>query len=153
MSAKVDLQLYGSMDHLRLVWQVGETLLESVPFVEDPEGSRYNVLLAVQEMVTNVLRHGYQLDEDQPVGIRMEASREGFGVTIRDQGPAFDPLQHYSPTDCDENEDATNLASGGYGILIARMVMDEVSYERDGDWNSLRMAKAAAVPVTPAGER
>ena len=50
MTAKVDLCLQGSMDHLRIVWQTGQTLLESIPFREDPETTRYNVLLAVQEM-------------------------------------------------------------------------------------------------------
>src|SRR5262245_37329417 len=57
MSTRVELRLSGAMDHLRIVWQTGETLLESVPFQDDPDGTRYNVLLAVQEMVTNILRH------------------------------------------------------------------------------------------------
>ena len=69
MSSLVVLSLTGPMDHLRLVWQTGETLLQSVVFDDDPEGNRYNVLVALQEMVTNVLRHGYRLDDDTAVAM------------------------------------------------------------------------------------
>ncbi len=73
MTAKLLLHLCGPMDHLRLTWQAAETLLENVPFAEDPESTRYNILLAIQEMVTNILRHGYQDHQDQPVEIKLEA--------------------------------------------------------------------------------
>ena len=64
------LKLQGSIDHLRLCWLVGESLLEQVSFAEDPEGTRYHVLVALQEMVTNVLRHAYHLDLDRPVELK-----------------------------------------------------------------------------------
>ena len=63
MFAQASIKLIGPVDHLRIVWQTGEALLDSVVFDEDSEGTRYNILLALQEMVTNVLRHGYQLDD------------------------------------------------------------------------------------------
>lgn len=135
-TAHVQLLLCGPMDHLRLVWQAGETLLESIPFTEDPEGTRYNILLALQEIVTNVLRHGYGGDESRPVQLSFEASPDGFQVTVRDQGPSFDPLQ----IDLDRGEEFPEI-EGGFGIMIARMVMDSMEYEREGDWNVLRMRK------------
>lgn len=138
MFAQVVLKLTGPMDHLRLVWQTGETLLESVVFQEDPEGNRYNVLLALQEMVTNVLRHAYELDESKPVEVVFQLSEDLLQVELRDQGPAFDPLAHEGgafageemPTEC-----------GGFGIHIARLVMDRVEYSRVDGWNVLRLAK------------
>lgn len=138
MFAQVVLKLTGPMDHLRLVWQTGETLLESVVFQEDPEGNRYNVLLALQEMVTNVLRHAYELDESKPVEVMFQLSEDQLQVELRDQGPAFDPLAHEGgafegeemPTEC-----------GGFGIHIARLVMDRVEYSRVDGWNVLRLGK------------
>lgn len=138
MKAKVELLLTGSMDHLRLAWQTGETLVEPLAFREDPEGTRYNVLLALQEMVTNVLRHAYGGDEDNPVRIEFHVDEDSFKVVLCDRGKAFNPLEHkLTPEELEEMPEE----AGGYGILITTMVMDEVAYERDGDWNKLSMCK------------
>ena len=142
MFAKVVLKLTGPMDHLRLVWQTGETLLDSVVFDENPEGTRYNVLVALQEMVTNVLRHAYRLDETKPIEVEFALSDDSLRITLRDQGPRFDPMQ-YDPVGADE--DVMPTEAGGYGIRIARQVMDRVEYEHTGGWNTLRMTKCARV--------
>ena len=139
MAAQVAIKLTGPMDHLRLVWQTGETLLDSVVFDEDPEGSRYNVLVALQEMVTNVLRHGYAFDDSKPIEVVFDLGEDVLHITIRDRGPEFNPLAYDTtpidllpsmPTEC-----------GGHGIRIARMVMDRVEYSRENGWNSLRLTK------------
>lgn len=143
MSSQVVLSLTGPLDHLRLVWQTGETLLQSVQFDEDPDGNRYNVLLALQEMVTNVLRHGYRLDESRPVEVRFDLREDSFQVTLRDRGPAFDPTRH---GDAAGAEDAAMPTScGGFGIAIVRQVMDRVEYARIDGWNTLRLTKHARV--------
>lgn len=145
MFAQVALKLTGPMDHLRLVWQTGETLLDSVVFDEDPEGSRYNVLVALQEMVTNVLRHGYHKDESRPIEVVFQLEEDCFHITLRDQGPAFDPLQ-YDTSDVDLDE-SMPTECGGHGIRIARQVMDRVEYQRTDGWNQLRLTKFARVIV------
>lgn len=142
MFAQVALKLTGPMDHLRLVWQTGETLLDSVVFDEDPEGSRYNVLVALQEMVTNVLRHGYRRDETKPIEVAFTLTDDLLQITLRDQGPAFDPLQH-DPAEIDDTAMPTQC--GGHGIRIARLVMDRVEYERTDGWNTLRLSKCVRV--------
>lgn len=143
MFAQVAVKLTGPMDHLRLIWQVGETLLDAVGFDEDPEGNRYNVLLALQEMVTNVLRHGYQLDDSLPVEVTFELREDQLDITLRDQGPPFDPLTSFTPRD--ESDTAMPAEAGGHGIRIARMVMDRLEYAREKGWNSLRMTKSVRV--------
>ncbi len=150
MTANVELRLRGPMDHLRMVWQAAETLLENMPFADDPEGSRYNALLSIQEILTNILRHGYQGDEQRPIHLQMEADMQEFKVSIRDQGPAFNPLQHDLAA-VEEQEDMP-LEAGGYGIYIAKMVMDEVTYAREGDWNVLSMRKSVQMPVAQMSE-
>lgn len=127
------------MDHLRLVWQTGETLLDSVVFEEDSESTRYNVLVALQEMVTNVLRHAYSHDEGKPIEVRFELTADVLEIVLRDQGPAFDPLT-FDTSECQLDESMPTEV-GGYGIHIARMVMDHVEYRRDGNWNELRLEK------------
>jgi anti-sigma regulatory factor (Ser/Thr protein kinase) len=146
MLSQVAIKLTGPMDHLRLVWQTGETLLDAVAFDEDPEGTRYNVLLALQEMVTNVLRHGYHLDESKPIEVIFELGSEHLQITLRDQGPAFDPLA-YDAAELDVQV-GMPTESGGFGIHIAREVMDHVDYARVDGWNVLRLHKSVRVIAT-----
>lgn len=146
MIAQVAIKLVGPMDHLRLIWQTGESLLETVRFDDDPEGNRYNILLALQEMVTNVLRHGYQMDPSRPVEVVFAVGEDAFDVTLRDSGPAFDPLAHQVAESVRGAEMPTE--SGGFGIHIARLVMDSLSYRRVDDWNELRMSKCLRVSAT-----
>lgn len=145
MSSQILLRLTGPVDHLRICWQVGETVLDSVRFRVDPECTRYNVLLALQEMVTNVLRHAYEGDEQRPIEVVFTASEESFDMELRDQGPAFDPLQH----DVTEllGDESIPTTAGGFGIHIAKLVMDEVAYERRDGWNVLRMTKLVQTPA------
>lgn len=147
MTATVELSLIGPMDHLRLAWQAGECLLEQVPFHSDPEETRYNTLLAVQEMLTNVLRHAYGGDETLPVKLRYECTADAFAVTIMDKGEAFDPREHRAQI-LDDAEMPSS--AGGYGIMIATMVMDEVDYARVDGWNVLTMTKQTANHRAPA---
>ena len=150
MIAHVQLTLRGSMDQLRIVWQTGETLLESVRFKEDPECSRYNVLLAVQEMLTNVLRYAYRGDCVQPVQVAFIVSEHRVEITIRDIGPEFNPLE--LSTSHVESDDAP-LMESGYGIHIAKMVMDDLSYVREEGCNVLRMTRLVSVSVVPVGQQ
>ena len=139
MRSEATIKLTGPMDHLRIVWQTGETLLETFPFEEDPEGTRYNILLALQEMVTNVLRHAYQLDERKPIEVVFEVDDAQLAIELRDRGPAFDPLTFQRERGGDADELPT--AAGGFGIEFARAVMDEVTYVREAGWNCLRLCK------------
>ena len=143
MTATAELTLTGDMDHLRLVWQMGETLLQQIPFrEEDPEAHSYHILVAIQEMVTNVLRHGYEMDVNRPIQVGFEVDQEHFAIELRDSAPEFNPLAHQ--TESLTQAETSQPAEGGYGIHIAKMFMDEVSYERRGGLNVLRMVKSVS---------
>ena len=135
------------MDHLRIVWQTAETLIESVRFREDPENTKYNVLISLQEMLTNIIRHAYE-SKDRPIDVEFSVSESTFEAVLKDQGPEFDPTAFEPDADASAAEEGEALRVGGYGIVIARMVMDAISYQRDGDWNVLRLTKS--VPEQPA---
>lgn len=143
MTASLNLSLSGPLDQLRLVWQAGEALLETVSFDEDPEGTRYNVLVSVQEMVTNVFRHGYR-DMDGSIEVRFALDPDRFSVEIRDQAPPFDPTS-FAMNEVVSEEPPTQV--GGYGIMIVRSVMDEVAYEHVDGQNRLCLTKFVKAPA------
>jgi CheY-like chemotaxis protein/anti-sigma regulatory factor (Ser/Thr protein kinase) len=63
-------------------------------------------------------------------------SRSEFKVTIRDQGPGFDPSTLPDPTD------PANLGRvGGRGLLLIRTFMDSVTYNQSG--NEITLVKRA----------
>ena len=66
-----------------------------------------------------------------------------FAIELRDRGPEFDPLEHDVAKLLEDTSMPT--AVGGFGIHIARLVMDRVSHARRDGWNILRMEKRIAV--------
>jgi serine/threonine-protein kinase RsbW len=145
MTAEVHLRLSGQVDHLRIVWQAAEVLLEAVPFEEDPVQTRYNILLALQEALSNVLRHGYGGATGADwVDVRVLWVDDRVRIELRDHAPAFDPTSVLWPPDVD---DGASIPEGGYGIHIIRAVLDDLQYRREADQNVLILDKLlAAVP-------
>ena len=136
MTSTVDLRLDGSVDRLRIAWMTAETLLSEVPFVGDAQESRYQVLLCLTELLTNVLRHGYA--GEGPVELRFEASEQEFAFEIRDWATPFDPTTAEPATrPLAEGE----LSEGGYGLMIVRSVMDGFEYRLEGRANVIRATK------------
>ena len=145
MTTSVELRMQGEMDHLRLVWQAGESLLCSVPFEEEPEATRYNVLLALQELLTNVLRHGYagpespQAADGSEVLVGFEVTEDTFVFEVRDRAPEIDPTR---AENVPVHDAAATPSEGGYGILIVNEIMDEFTYRRVDGWNVCRAVKS-----------
>lgn len=145
MNASLLLRLIGPMDQLDICWRAGETLLAEVDFGADSEAQRHLVLLAMQEIVTNVVRHAYGGDVSQPIEVEFTVAERTFVIEVRDRGPAFNPLDH----DVEQLLTDTSMptAAGGFGIHITRIVLDDVGYARRDGWNVLRLEKRIPAPV------
>lgn len=149
MTVEVNLQLSGSVNHIEMCWQMAEAVLAQVPFEEDPVQSRYNILLALQESVTNVLRHGYGDDHSEGfLEVRLRYDEAQMEIEIRDDAPAFDPTQ---VAEMPEPSLEDELPEGGYGLHIIRSVVDRLLYRREAGQNVLTLAKSLApIPVGAA---
>ncbi len=147
MTAKLLLRMLGPMDQLKLSQEAAELLMASVDFGENSEMHRDLVLVALMEVVTNVLRHAYEGDESQPIEVEFACSEESFVIEVRDRGPAFNPLAHDVTKFAEDGPMPT--AEGGFGIHITREVMDKATYARRDGWNILRMEKRVAVRAEP----
>jgi anti-sigma regulatory factor (Ser/Thr protein kinase) len=51
------------------------------------------VELAIEELFTNTIRHGYGQDCDEPVWISADNSGKNLCITYQDIAPAFNPLE------------------------------------------------------------
>jgi serine/threonine-protein kinase RsbW len=103
-----------------------------------------SVTIAVDEAITNIIRHAYRSQRDRPINVicrRVQARSNGDGkrragleITLVDYGPAVDPTQ-LSARSLDE------IKPGGLGLHFIRESMDVVSYMRADNANRLRLVK------------
>ena len=98
------------------------------------EPERSDIILAVDEALSNVIRHSYKGDPQGVVSLTCAADNGCLEIVLRDKGEAVDP-KHLEPPPPDE------IRLGGRGIFLIRSTMDEVTFERDGDTNLLRLRK------------
>lgn len=102
------------------------------------------IMLAVDEALANVIRHGYGGPCDKPIDIQIEACREAgqdaIRITIRDFGKQVDPSEI-------AGRPLEEVRPGGLGVHIIRSVMDEVTYSpAEGGGMTLVMRKDLKKP-------
>ena len=89
---------------------------------------------AVAEIGANVLTHGRREGPpDAPVEYRLRLEGHLATATFTDRGP---PLHNQLTRTMPEPNSET-----GRGLAIARQVLDELGYEREGDINKWRLVK------------
>ena len=84
------------------------------------------LVLAVNEAASNVMRHAYEGRDDRPVHVAGETDSKKVTVTIRHQGRPFTPPL---------KPPFRGPAEGGMGLHIIRQCVDEVVHgvEPDGE--------------------
>ena len=117
---------------------------------EDVARIRYAAL----EMIENAMEWGNRRRKELLVTISYQVTDEYLKFVITDQGAGFDPkcVPHAA---CEDDPAAhlcirekLGLRDGGFGMLIARGIMDEVRYNQTGNQVTLiKHFKRDAVPV------
>jgi serine/threonine-protein kinase RsbW len=94
----------------------------------------YHAELAFEELVVNVIRHGYRDRSGSSLQIDVSAWVRGEEIvfTVEDTGPPFDPSQAVDAPLATRIEDAK---IGGLGLRLVRMAAKHIDYERAGDRN------------------
>lgn len=91
-----------------------------------------DVLLALDEAVSNAIRHGSQAGE--PVLVSVESDGEWVEMTVRDGGPT--PRLPRLPA-----EPPPVLQTGGRGLWLILQLVDEVRLQRIKDGTRLTMRR------------
>jgi serine/threonine-protein kinase RsbW len=109
----------------------------------------YRLRLAVDEIATNVITHGYaEAGLEGMVDIRAEIDAETLIISIEDAGEAYDPLEREAPDDLKLPLEQREI--GGLGVYLVCQNVDEFFYERVGNQN--RNTFIMNRPAAPAGE-
>ena len=112
---------------------VGENT-EKLPFTLK---IKHMLEIAVDEIVSNVARYAYE-ERGGKVTVQFSSDEQGVSITVIDSGIPYNPLEKEDP---DITLSAEERGIGGYGIMIVKNVMDEVTYEYKDNQNILTMKK------------
>lgn len=120
-----------------------ERLTESLGF--SPRECRA-VTRAVDEALTNIIRHAYSGRPDRPIELfirsvqrRGQKAIEGLEILLCDRGPAIKPDQMCLRA-------LEEVRPGGLGLHFIQQSMDIVEYKRANGTNRLRLVKYVRAP-------
>lgn len=118
----------------RLLAVVRRTVSEFAAVLAFKDDQCRAITLAVDEALSNIIRHAYKNRCDREIELRFHAARDCLEFTFVDRGEPVDQSKC-----CAQPLDA--VALGGRGTHLIRQIMDEVCYERVSDENRLRLRK------------
>ncbi len=96
------------------------------------------ILLAVEEIVVNVIDYAYPRGKTGNIYIEAAANDERLKVTIIDNGKFFDPTEQ---PEVNTSVPGEQRAIGGLGIHLVRKFMDSINYNRVDGKNILTLRK------------
>lgn len=109
-----------------------------------PEVS-FNIHLALEEAVSNVIMYAYPQGEEHAFALTVRHVDNRLIFKIIDTGKEFDPTRQ---PDADVTLSLEERPIGGLGIFLIRRIMQAVEYRRVGDKNILTMVKVIEEEVT-----
>lgn len=94
----------------------------------------YLLRLAVDEIATNAIVHGYEkVGLEGELVITAEIGEGVLTIVLEDKGPPYNPLKTPRPDDLHQPLGDRDL--GGLGVFLAFQGLDEFRYERVGGTN------------------
>lgn len=133
-----------------------ERLVQFIHEIADlPDTERNDVATAFREMLLNAMEHGGHFDPNEYVEIAYLRARRMVICRIKDPGKGFslDEVRHAAvsnppggPFDHFLAREAQGLRPGGFGVLMARNLVDELIYGEKG--NDVLLIKYLNAPAT-----
>jgi len=136
------LAVYSNPRLLSVVRGAVERLTETLGF---PAVECRSITRAVDEALTNIVRHSYGNRLDKPIAMYFRRTQRrhegevqhGLEILLCDHGPGVDPSKL-------RGRPLEEIRPGGLGLHFIRQAMDTVEFTRKGPTNRLRLVKYLA---------
>ncbi len=128
---KKQIEFSSHTGNLALMRNCVRGFLEKFPF---SERQRTAMVLGVDEACTNIIRHAYHLQDDQPISLSLEGKNDCVCMRLRDYGRQMQPaLMKGRPADL--------IKPGGLGLHLIRHAFDQVDYVLQSEGTELVLTK------------
>jgi DNA-binding response OmpR family regulator len=121
-----------------------------------PQADKEQVIVAFREILVNAMEHGAHFNPNQHVEISFIRSRRAIACRVKDPGQGFslEEIRHAavgrSPEDLFSHmavREERGLRPGGFGMLLAKKLVDELIYDEKG--NDVVLVKYLDPPTPP----
>jgi len=102
----------------------------------------FGIEMALEESLTNAIRHGNKFDESKNVDVECKISGERFWLRVHDEGSGFCPDR---VPDCTAEENLN--CPGGRGLALIRAFMTRVEYNECGNCVTMEKIRTFASGV------
>jgi len=123
--------------------RTAERLVQFINEIADlPETERENVATAFREILLNAIEHGANFNPNEYVEISYLRARHMVMCRVKDPGEGFslEQIRHSALANPPEDpirhatyREEQGLRPGGYGVLVARGLVDELIYNEKGN--------------------
>ncbi|MEX1829223.1 ATP-binding protein [Luteibacter sp. CQ10] len=96
------------------------------------EACRADVRLVLEELLVNIVRHGYPDGRDGEIRISIDVHRDHVQLKLEDDAQPFDARAHELP---DLAGDIADREIGGLGLHLIHNIADALEYTRHGNRN------------------
>ena len=111
-------------ENLRQVEKFVDEVSEELKLSDEIYG---NILIATLEAVNNAIIHGNKKQPDLDVEIILEQIPDAIQISVKDQGPGFNPKSIPDPT-APENIEKAN----GRGVFLMERLSDKIEFLNNG---------------------
>jgi serine/threonine-protein kinase RsbW len=136
-TSAAQLILRSQISQLELVPPWIETLAVERPI---PKNTQYAMNLCLEEILSNIIRHGYRGNPDHTIVVRYLPAEKSSVLIVEDEAPHFNPLT-IEERPVEETLDGTRV--GGLGIRLLRGFATALEYEPKPVGNRLTISFAA----------
>ena len=107
-----------------------------------PETARDEAMVGFREILLNAMEHGGRFDPDKVVEVAAVRTERTIVYYVKDPGPGFKPEAVENTATGEEGADPMahiekrleqGLRPGGFGLLMAKNVADELIYSEQGN--------------------
>lgn len=134
----VEIALANSLDEIPGLAEAVEAFGETHDL---PPKLVFQLNLALEELVTNIVCHAYDDDHPHVIQVRLAVVDDMITAEVEDDGRPFDPFADATPPDLEQ--ELEDRPVGGLGVHLVRSFMNEVSYRREGERNLVRLRTGA----------
>lgn len=121
---------------IRLTTRLGEWVQTMCQRYELPPERLFNIQLAIEEAVVNVMNYAYPGQKDKPIYISVQKQDDMVCFVVEDEGVPYDPTANDKP---DIDASVEDCQIGGLGVFLYSELLDRVEYKYEGGRNKLLM--------------